>query len=228
MQSWIPPQGMNSSQEKKLRKRPRGASDEEKWVDIYKILFPDEDSDLVPSPYYETAATSGKDEILDYERVQRRELLRVVRQRLEEEASRIARPMEDDLRAHFMDIIRTAQVEVYKSYRSSANQDQQIRGDLQLGLGSSTLTPQATQPSTLPDHIFEGQGKAAQTDEAHSVSSFANPSQNMPGFTQEFFSSMDISVLDMGYFEDAQITTFNLIDPSTMAIATSNDPPIRF
>ncbi len=44
------PQGIDEVKEKGLRKRPKGGTEEEKWIEIYKILFPDEDGALLPSP----------------------------------------------------------------------------------------------------------------------------------------------------------------------------------
>lgn len=44
------PEGFNKEQEEKLRKRRRYESEEEKWSDMYLILFPDEDGDLIPLP----------------------------------------------------------------------------------------------------------------------------------------------------------------------------------
>ncbi|KAH8880044.1 hypothetical protein GQ53DRAFT_549144 [Thozetella sp. PMI_491] len=113
------PEGIDDNQEKALRKRLRGASEEEKWFEIYKIIFPDEDGDLIPSPYYDSGSSSPQDAVVQYERVQRRELLRLVRKRLEEEVLGIAGPLEDALRAQFVGIVRDAQIEVFRSYQGN-------------------------------------------------------------------------------------------------------------
>ncbi|KAI8295674.1 hypothetical protein K4K59_004505 [Colletotrichum sp. SAR11_240] len=49
-------EGFNEEQEAKLKdkKRKRGESNEEKWKDIFKILFPD--TVEIPSPYYKSPA----------------------------------------------------------------------------------------------------------------------------------------------------------------------------
>lgn len=44
------PEGFNKIQETELRKKKQGETEEQKWYAMYKILFPDEDGDLVPSP----------------------------------------------------------------------------------------------------------------------------------------------------------------------------------
>ncbi|KAI0121705.1 hypothetical protein BJ170DRAFT_644003 [Xylariales sp. AK1849] len=48
----IPPTGINEYQYQQLRKKPPGTkSDSERWVEMYRIIFPL--TDVVPSPYYE-------------------------------------------------------------------------------------------------------------------------------------------------------------------------------
>ncbi|KAF2005373.1 hypothetical protein P154DRAFT_337021 [Amniculicola lignicola CBS 123094] len=48
--------GYNKEQEKQLRgrKRPANQTDEQRWYDMYTILFPKDPPLLVPSPYYES------------------------------------------------------------------------------------------------------------------------------------------------------------------------------
>lgn len=48
-----PLEGFDKSQEKKLKNRKRKAgvdTEEEKWREVYKILFPEADPALIPSP----------------------------------------------------------------------------------------------------------------------------------------------------------------------------------
>jgi hypothetical protein len=44
--------GFDKGQEKKMRSRKKSSAvtEAEKWIEIYKILFPDDDEDLMPSP----------------------------------------------------------------------------------------------------------------------------------------------------------------------------------
>lgn len=44
--------GIDREQEKKIRARPRkdNTTDEQKWVAMYKIIFPDTPEDSIPSP----------------------------------------------------------------------------------------------------------------------------------------------------------------------------------
>lgn len=44
-------EGYNKEQEKLLRKRKRGlGSEEDKWKDMFKCLFPDDNEDIIPTP----------------------------------------------------------------------------------------------------------------------------------------------------------------------------------
>jgi hypothetical protein len=50
LQNGIPPEGITLDQERRLRSRKKASpnqSDEERWRDIYKLLFPNEQ---IPSP----------------------------------------------------------------------------------------------------------------------------------------------------------------------------------
>ncbi|KAK5660526.1 hypothetical protein OQA88_13075 [Cercophora sp. LCS_1] len=53
--------GYTKEQEKMLRSRKKarcGMSEEEKWIEMYRILFPDDRVSLVPNPYYESVMNS--------------------------------------------------------------------------------------------------------------------------------------------------------------------------
>jgi hypothetical protein len=43
--------GVDKEQEKKLRSRKKSTlSEEEKWREMFRVIFPDHDEDLMPSP----------------------------------------------------------------------------------------------------------------------------------------------------------------------------------
>lgn len=73
--------GVTQEQKEKLlsRKTQGDMTDEEKWRHIYMILFPDDDIDPIPSPYYED---SDGTELEDCARFFRREMPSVVRREL--------------------------------------------------------------------------------------------------------------------------------------------------
>jgi hypothetical protein len=46
-----PAEGLDKEQEKKLKSKKKSSlSEEEKWREIYKILFPHDDEEAMPSP----------------------------------------------------------------------------------------------------------------------------------------------------------------------------------
>ncbi|KAK3381147.1 hypothetical protein B0H63DRAFT_197093 [Podospora didyma] len=119
------PEGIDKEQEKLLRKKKQGGTEEEKWLEMYRVLFPDEEGDLIPSPYYDEKAqddeTERMNELHRYERFQRRELLRAVRRRLQDAVSDMAGPLEKQLRGKLIEIVRQAQYEVFRSYQANNN-----------------------------------------------------------------------------------------------------------
>lgn len=52
-QNTVPHEGFTKDQEKRLRSRKKAhadMTDEDKWVEIYQILFPDDDPESIPGP----------------------------------------------------------------------------------------------------------------------------------------------------------------------------------
>ncbi|KAK0719110.1 hypothetical protein B0H67DRAFT_459235, partial [Lasiosphaeris hirsuta] len=78
--------GFTKEQEKMLRSRRRSrpeTSRVDKWKEVYTILFPDDDVDNLPSPYYETIDSDARGGIGDYSVFLRREMPALVRQELD-------------------------------------------------------------------------------------------------------------------------------------------------
>ncbi|RYP83759.1 hypothetical protein DL770_005337 [Monosporascus sp. CRB-9-2] len=83
--------GFSKAQEKQLRSRKKSdvnVTDEDKWREIYHILFPDDDLETIPSPYYDeithghdgSRSSPGRPE--HFAAFARRELPRFVRREL--------------------------------------------------------------------------------------------------------------------------------------------------
>ncbi|KAK3989059.1 hypothetical protein QBC44DRAFT_370430 [Cladorrhinum sp. PSN332] len=115
------PEGFTKDQERLLKKKRKSESsdDSDKWRAMYRILFPDDDENDIPSPYYDSDDAVGFDQ---YERYLRREVPRVVRRRLEVAAAAIAVPVENELRAQLVDIIRSSQTEAFEGFRRMVGQ----------------------------------------------------------------------------------------------------------
>ncbi|KAH7399881.1 hypothetical protein BKA64DRAFT_467995 [Cadophora sp. MPI-SDFR-AT-0126] len=118
-------EGCTKEQERLLRKRNRGLrSDEDKWREIFKCLFPDYNDDMIPTPFYDgeeiAAWESRRDtEFSQYEEFLARELPLVVRQQLEDAFRAAARPLENELRSQLVDIVRDAQSTLFRSFRQT-------------------------------------------------------------------------------------------------------------
>ncbi|KAM7215159.1 hypothetical protein V8F06_009477 [Rhypophila decipiens] len=144
----------NSDQEKLLRSRrrtlPREAGEEEKWVAVYRILFPADDPASIPSPYYELqddAASRPEDgdedtadqdtsELERYESFLRRELAVHVRRELEVRINETLFPLEESLRGQLVDIVRDVQLNLYEAYKASRAENDGLRANTEAPAGS--------------------------------------------------------------------------------------------
>jgi hypothetical protein len=43
-------EGFNKEQERTLRTKKKYSNEEAKWLDMYKILFPDDEENMIPKP----------------------------------------------------------------------------------------------------------------------------------------------------------------------------------
>ncbi|OCL14408.1 hypothetical protein AOQ84DRAFT_257243, partial [Glonium stellatum] len=128
IQENAPMQGMSKEQEKKLRSKKRSAdvqSEEDKWKAVYRILFPDDDLLLMPSPYFEyDQSTGGGDEIsvtefMGFEEYSRRELPQVVKIQLEKVMNKEVEPLKERLHSLLIDLVRNCQDSLLKSYHQT-------------------------------------------------------------------------------------------------------------
>jgi hypothetical protein len=86
-------EGITKDQEKRLRSRKKtrpGMTDEDKWKEIYTILFPDDDHTMIPSAYFEEekraltrSDSGGSGDIEDFATFVRRDMPTFVRRELE-------------------------------------------------------------------------------------------------------------------------------------------------
>ncbi|PSN74914.1 hypothetical protein BS50DRAFT_615700 [Corynespora cassiicola Philippines] len=124
-------EGFDKEQEKRLRSRkrcPPEQNEEEKWRDMYRILFPSDDPASMPSPYvdedwqrnYKRKATP-EDEMARYEEFLRRELPPAVRYELECAVEKEFSNLEETLKSQLVDIVRDLQLQLFQSYTRSRN-----------------------------------------------------------------------------------------------------------
>ncbi|KAM7189214.1 hypothetical protein V8F33_010216 [Rhypophila sp. PSN 637] len=127
-------EGYSKEQEKRLRSRKKAQpnmTDEDKWREIYMILFPDDDQDSIPSPYYDDsdssnereeggsgAETAGK-ELEDYATFVRREMPTLVRRELEVLFEDEFKDIEERLRPRVAKIVLELQPKLLDLYKQS-------------------------------------------------------------------------------------------------------------
>lgn len=114
-------QGIDAHQERLLRSRKRTDKTEaDKWRDVFRICFPADAPDIVPTPWFELPAAWGAEaggqtpgspasDITRYEEFLRRELPRRVRGELEVRIEHELGPVEESLKHQLVDIVRDMQ-----------------------------------------------------------------------------------------------------------------------
>jgi hypothetical protein len=154
VQAGTAPAGISPTIERQLRSRKKAhpnQSEEDRWRDIYKILFPNSE---VPSPYFEAVQEEGPSspdsrELSNYEDYIRRELPRLVRSNIESVVRRETQPLEASLIGSLVSIIQDCQDRVFRSYREA----QGIEHEARTPARSSTASPSIAIPSHDP-HDF--------------------------------------------------------------------------
>lgn len=123
-------EGFDAAQERNLKSRKKAKpelSEEDKWKEMYRILFPDDDESSIPYPYldcdwekiYQKGRVSGSNEVARYEQFLRRELPAAVRRELEVAAEAELTPMEERLKSRLIDIVRDVQLQLFQAYAHS-------------------------------------------------------------------------------------------------------------
>ncbi|KAK0642035.1 hypothetical protein B0T16DRAFT_224332 [Cercophora newfieldiana] len=118
------PEGLTERLEVNLKKRRKTTfSEEEKWIALFKMLFPGVDEGSIPSPYYgkkypqwEEQAALGRHSSR-YDQYIERELPAILQRRLEYAVAGLVGPLESQLRSQLQDIVRESQAEALHSYR---------------------------------------------------------------------------------------------------------------
>ncbi|PVH70356.1 hypothetical protein DL98DRAFT_540915 [Cadophora sp. DSE1049] len=112
--------------ERQLRSRKKShwnQLEEDRWKEIYRLLFPDE---KVPSPYFELPQDDGpmssdSRDFAEYKAYARRELPRMVRSSVMEVLIREMQPVEASLVANLVNTIQECQDRFFKSYNNRAD-----------------------------------------------------------------------------------------------------------
>lgn len=126
-------EGFSREQEKKLRSRKKAQpnmTDEDKWRDIYMILFPDDDKDSIPSPYYDESDDGEREEggihadtpggeLDDYAAFVRREMPTLVRRELEVLFDNELNGIDEKIKSRVANIVLDLQPKLLNLYKQS-------------------------------------------------------------------------------------------------------------
>ncbi|KAF2469800.1 uncharacterized protein BDR25DRAFT_227736, partial [Lindgomyces ingoldianus] len=115
IQEQIPLEGFDKDQERKLKSKKRNLgflTEEDKWKGVYRILFPDDNEENMPSPYIDYRVSSENtlqgesSNITRFQEFSRLELPRLVRRTLEIVVEQEAQPLEEKLKDRLVDIVK--------------------------------------------------------------------------------------------------------------------------
>ncbi|KAK3293570.1 uncharacterized protein B0H64DRAFT_404907 [Chaetomium fimeti] len=142
---------ITEEQEKQLRTRAKPhASEEDKWKEMYRAIFPGE---KVPSPYYDSendaaskAAKSQFQNLDECKEYLRRELPRVVRTAMEQYVNKLFEDIQEKANQKTAEIIRDVETTMLRTFQFQAE------------ISTTTTTATTTNPDTLLPHGGGGGG----------------------------------------------------------------------
>ncbi|KAK3326725.1 hypothetical protein B0H66DRAFT_168088 [Apodospora peruviana] len=141
-----PDDGFEKHQETVLRRRWKAATTEDQWRQVYKILFPDDSEDLIPSPYYQDHRTMI-DEFARFELFLRRETSRLLEERLNE--SLLTNPT--SLAGQMLSsVVNEIQSEAIRSYHTAAEAQNNATAQSPTEEPESSGPASSTSESLLP------------------------------------------------------------------------------
>ncbi|KAI2616313.1 hypothetical protein GGR54DRAFT_641739 [Hypoxylon sp. NC1633] len=177
-------QGIDETTEAELKVRKKSCpsiTDEQRWKDIYMILFPKANPKALPSPYYDAKDSAGLtgrvEDWKKFEKRIRKELPNIVQNEVQKSFDKV----EAEVLTGLPDIVRNC---LYKITRGFSHDDQ-----------SPSVTPAATPRAPTPSFPIERDDDATTTDE---VKDFPldlytfDPDPDMP-FNLGGFSDLDFT-----------------------------------
>lgn len=205
-------EGIDASQERLLRSRRRtDKTEEEKWRDVFRICFPDEDPNSVPTPWFELPPAWGaaspaaqESDISRYEEFLRRELPRRVRGELEVRIEQELSPVEESLKRQLVDIVRDMQQRLFADFRRLQGESAPPQGD---------DMAEDEEPGRICVGDVKGKGKATASESPEDLiveastsgASLDDPVQETPPITTGWAPSQPIDVYrqPQPFFDDA-------------------------
>ncbi|KAK0620496.1 hypothetical protein B0T14DRAFT_481438 [Immersiella caudata] len=122
--------GFTKEQERMLRSRKRvrpGTGEADKWREMYRILFPDDDIEKMPNPYYENTqddSMARAQGIESYAVFLRREMPALVRRELESMFQNELRTVEESLRPQIEQMVIGLQPRLLRMFQQSISAEE--------------------------------------------------------------------------------------------------------
>lgn len=195
-------EGIDATQERLLRSRRRtDKSEGDKWRDVFRICFPADAPDCIPTPWFELppawggeagghAPGSPASDIARYEEFLRRELPRRVRGELEVRIEQELSPVEESLKRQLVDIVRDMQQRLFADFRKlqGAPHEEEAQGDEEMATdigGDAKGKGRATALESPEDLVMETSTSGV---------SFDDPTHETPPITTGWAITQPIDV----------------------------------
>ncbi|KKY37605.1 hypothetical protein UCDDA912_g02360 [Diaporthe ampelina] len=207
-------EGIDAAQERLLRSRRRtDKTEEDKWRDVFRICFPADMPDSMPSPWFELPPAWGGEvggspaspasDLARYEEFLRRELPRRVRGELELRIDQELTPVEERLKRQLVDIVRDMQQRLFADFRKlkgeGVPQGDEAVGDEELGRagGGDVKGKGRATASESPEDLV--------TSTSTSGASLGDPVNETPPINNGWAGSQPIDVYrqPQPFFDDA-------------------------
>ncbi|CZR61293.1 uncharacterized protein PAC_11189 [Phialocephala subalpina] len=253
-----PADGITSKMKAQLqcrKKTHRNQTEEDRWFQIYRILFTPKADEIIPNPYFEpirdhevTHANGQTPQFQDIDSFQgylRRELPRFFSTVLENAVTRELNPIEERLRSELVDLMQEAQNNAFSSWRAMHGIDvdsrlsREIPTTVDLVATSTSVenTPdQAILDQSLPTHtqllsriVSHGSDSGYTSDPARSRSSqeapFASSHEEANLSTQDEDDNMIEPILSDHSTAFDMANPFNDMDLADNSLLLSDDMP---
>lgn len=161
----MPLEGFDKEQERHLKSKKKSQvhqTEEEKWKGVYRILFPDDGEEDIPTPYIEYQPCTGQDadksSIFRFQEFSRLELPRLVRRTLEAVIEQEAQPLEDKMKEKLVDIVQECQTQLLTMFRTFSGGSSNNPTSLSNNVVTATELPPSPQTMGLVQQAAHERG----------------------------------------------------------------------
>ncbi|KAI1135739.1 hypothetical protein F5Y05DRAFT_421139 [Hypoxylon sp. FL0543] len=187
-------EGIDEATETKLKVRKKncpGMTDEQRWKDIYMILFPKANPNAMPTPYYDSNDSLRFSKSIEEWRKAKKRIQKELPKFVQKKVEKSFEKVEVDVLKRLPDIVRDGLFEIFK--------------DLPHDDRSPSATPAATPRARTPSFPAAWEQPAATTDEVRdttlNLSYYLEPDMSLPFGGLD---DIDFTQFELGNFDECR------------------------